>query len=360
MIKTKKISAVLMAFIMMLAVVGCGAAQAAQAEPAVAETENVETAAIPEIVQNTPGSEKWQTAIDYSDENNWLSLPENPDKDVDVVYYYPTCYSPAEDSDVVVADITDEGMRAGAQGLLVSQASVFADSCNVFAPYYRQISGDYALTVTDEENAALFRYAASQDAAAALDYYFENLNNGRPFILAGHSQGSETSVFLLADYFKEHPEYLERMVAAYVIGYSVTESFLAENTHLKFAEGADDTGVIVSWNTEGPDNIEQHNAVVLEGAVSINPLNWKTDETYAGVEENLGSLVNGEIVEGVADAQLNLERGTVITTADESYAMASAMAPIFGPECFHGYDYGFYYNNIKANVAERIAAYMAK
>ena len=349
-----------MALVVMRDANDCGATQNAETMPVATETENVKTNVVPEIVQNAPGSEKWRTAIDYSDVNNWLSLPENTDKDVDVIYYYPTCYFPAEGSDVVVADITDEGMRTGAHGLLVGHASVFADSCNVFAPYYRQISGDYALTATNEENAALFRYAAAQDATAALDYYFENLNNGRPFILAGHSQGSETSLFLLADYFKEHPEYLERMVAAYLTGYSVTESLLAENTHLKFAKGADDTGVIVSWNTEGPNNIDKHNAVVLEGALSINPLNWKTDETYAGVEENMGSLINGEITEGVADAQLNLERGTVITTADVSYAMEPAMAPFFGPESFHGYEYGFFYNNIKVNVAERIAAYMAK
>jgi hypothetical protein len=30
---------------------------------------------------------------------------------------------------------------------------------------------------------------------------------------------------------------------------------------------------------------------------------------------------------------------------------------IFGPECFHGQDYTFFYNNIKDNVAKRIAAY---
>ena len=43
---------------------------------------------------------------------------------------------------------------------------------------------------------------------------------------------------------------LKRMVAAYPIGYAVTKDFLAR-TGLKFAEGATDTGVIVSWNTEG-------------------------------------------------------------------------------------------------------------
>ena len=28
------------------------------------------------------------------------------------------------------------------------------------------------------------------DITAALDYYFKNFNNGRPFIIAGHSQGA--------------------------------------------------------------------------------------------------------------------------------------------------------------------------
>ena len=31
------------------------------------------------------------------------------------------------------------------------------------------------------------------------------------------------------------------MIAAYVIGYSVTKDYLAQNTHLKFAAGAGDT-----------------------------------------------------------------------------------------------------------------------
>ena len=34
---------------------------------------------------------------------------------------------------------------------------------------------------------------------------------------------------------KKHPEYLKRMVAAYVIGFSVTKDFLKRNPHLKFA-----------------------------------------------------------------------------------------------------------------------------
>ena len=93
---------------------------------------------------------------------------------------------------------------------------------------------------------------AYDDISAALDCYFENCNGGRPFIIAGHSQGAAMTKFVLKNYFKEHPDCYERMVAAYVIGYSVTRGELEANPHLKFATGEVDAGVIVSYNTEGP------------------------------------------------------------------------------------------------------------
>ena len=137
----------------------------------------------------------------------------------------------------------------------------------------------------------------------------------------------------------------------------------------KFATGETDTGVIVAWNTEGPGNAETNanNIVVLPHTRSINPLNWKLDETYAPASMNLGSLVvnteTGEckIADIGADAQINLARGSVITHAkgeqmDEETARAAA--EYFGPDGRHNDDYLFYYNNIKANVAKRVAAYI--
>lgn len=54
-----------------------------------------------------------------------------------------------------------------------------------------------------------FKGLPLQDAEAALDYYFENLNEGRPFILAGHSQGAAILKELLKTYFRDHPEYYQ-------------------------------------------------------------------------------------------------------------------------------------------------------
>jgi len=311
---------------------------------AISDSGCVTTKDIPEVVSNAPGHEKWEDPVDYSVANNWLHVPEKIDKEVDVIYYYPTCYTPADASVEVVADIDDESMRSKAQGVYASQATVFEDSCNVFAPFYRQVSGDYGLNLSSEETEKLLAYESSKDPENAINYYFENYNNGRPFILAGHSQGAQVVVSLLSDYLKEHPEYLDRMVAAYAIGCSVTNKYLEDNPQLKFAEGANDTGVIVSWNTEGPENIGQYNVCVTEGAKAINPINWKTDDTYAPAEDNLGAFINGEELQGIADAKVDTERGSVITNADKKYALPAN--DLMGPASFHGNDYGLYYNNI--------------
>ena len=325
---------------------------------------NVETEVsnVPTVIAKTNGGEKWETKIDYANADNWLSA-EDTGKDVDVVYFYPTTFSKVSDDAPDVADITDESMRSGAQRELKNQASVFIEDCNIYAPFYRQVNAAYALTLSDEEADDLLRYSASQDPSAALDYYFENYNNGKPFILAGHSQGSQILTMILSDYMKEHPEHYENMIAAYVIGYSVTDKYLAANPHLKFAEGADDTGVIISYNTEGPANKDQHNAVVTDGAISINPINWKKDDTYASKEENLGSLnIDGEIEKNLADAKINLERGVVVCeTADSAvYAIPEAAHALFGPESYHGYDYGLYYMNLRENAKVRIEAFKNK
>ena len=96
--------------------------------------------------------------------------------------------------------------------------------------------------------------------------------------------------------------------------------------------------------------------------MSINPLNWRTDDTYAPISANLGSLpmMTGELTEGLADAQLNVERGVVVTTADKRYAVPERMSAMFDPRSFHGNDIGFYYMNIRQNVEQRISAYLDK
>ena len=200
------------------------------------------------------------------------------------------------------------------------------------------------------------------DVFAALDDYFAHYNNGRPFILAGHSQGSMMIRIALDEYFPLHPELAERMIAAYAIGESFPKEWLAAHAYVKFAEGADDTGVIISWNTEGPGNKDASNFVVEAGTISINPINWKRDNTYAPASENLGSRSRNEagayvVTPGIHDAHLNVERGVVICTTSDSYV---PLTNLFGTESLHGGDYDLYCENIRQNAKTRVNAYLAE
>ena len=258
---------------------------------------------------------------DYSDENNWVHLPENTDKAVDTLFIYPTVYINPEPGAPAIVPVDDPMLREAVVDHYPQAPLLFEDLTNLYEPYYRQ-SNLCALMGKEPEELMAFQLREQRtDVYAALDYFFENYNDGRPFILAGHSQGSLMLKIALCDYFKEHTDYLERMVAAYVIGFSITTDDLEINPALKFAEGEDDTGVIVSWNTEGPGNKNKKNAVVLENSISINPLNWKRDDTHAPASENLGDRIpvlkpgGLEALEfkvhkpGLADAQVDLERG---------------------------------------------------
>ena len=326
---------------------------------------------IPEAAKYIVGIEKYDSLIDYSQAENWLDVPAAMVKDgvldataadslkaVDVFYIYPTVTGFRPETEV--CDMTDTMMIAGAQMVRQIQTGVFDESCNVFMPIYRQIS----MPKPGSDYRAIIDYVSKFDATDALDYYLTNLNQGRPFILAGHSQGASVLIALLENYMTKHPEALKRMVAAYPIGFAVTKDWLAK-TGLKFAEGATDTGVIVSWNTEGPANLKEKNMTLAEGGISINPINWKRDDTYADVKENLGSLnVEGKLVTpGLADARVDTVRGSVVVTTianKELYAIPADGAVMFGPESYHLHDYGFFFNNMKQNVADRIKAFLEK
>jgi hypothetical protein len=272
---------------------------------------------------------------------------------VDVFYVYPTIYSAKCPKNM---DVFDKKLRDDVQGLLKSQGGVFFPSANLFAPYYRQLSFPNLDAHKDKFHSTNFRIGMD-DVHRAFDYYLTFLNQGRPFILAGHSQGSIILVDLLRSRF--HDLTLQKkLVAAYVIGYSITRNDLKRYPWIKAAQRADDTGVVISWNTEAPGCAGS--PVLLPGAVSINPLNWKTDGTPASKDLNLGAVFFDDLTGTVkreiphyTGAHLDMKTGALMTSPPDKLDLSH-----FPPGVLHKYDFALWYRNIEQNARDRIKAYL--
>ena len=302
--------------------------------------------------------------LDYSDAGNWISLPsangrtEQP-HDVDVFYVYPTVSSNADGC----MDITSDDERALARGIFAAQASVYETSADVFAPYYRQMSTGvnmegYSLATDTPE----FKPGAA-DVEDAFDYYMAHLNQGRPFIIAGHSQGTMALIELIKNRFGEDESLRNLLVAAYLIGYTVTDADL-EAAGLTAAQRADDTGVVITYNTQSPTS--EGGPMLMEEAHCINPLNWKTDGTYAASADNLGARFyndqTGEFLreeDNYCDAQINVETGALMTDIPSEDKVSLVFGP-YTPGVYHRYDYAFWYRNLEENVKVRIGAFLAR
>jgi pimeloyl-ACP methyl ester carboxylesterase len=305
-----------------------------------------------------------ENATDYSKSEHWLSLPVSVDKEVDIFYLYPTAWQKVNENEPNICDIDNPSMLVGAPQAFARQATAFETVGNIYAPYYRQW-GIQEQTPSEEQAAIIVGGIPTLDGISAFDYYIRHYNKGRPFILVGHSQGAIVMGNLLAEYMKENQKVYERMVAAYVIGHAITPAYLDNNTHLKFAKGPDDTGVIISYNTQAPDVLPGTNPALL-GMVGIviNPITWTRDETLATTTQGLGSIMPNSTLQFVpvpqyADAKIDQTNGVLIcSTADEEvlYSISSG----FGKGIYHTYDIPFYYYNLRANAANRTKNFLSK
>lgn len=311
-------------------------------------------------------ADRSNSSIDYSKAKHWLALPspDNIGKQADVFYLYPTVFRRAGNDAPFIAGIDNAGMLTGSKRVLNIQATAFETIANIYAPYYRQVDAAYFFSLPPEQQNKIIEGIPTSDVFAAFDYYIKNFNNGRPFILAGHSQGSNLLLYLLSDYMKLNPVVYKRMIAAYVIGYSVTTDFLAANPHLKFANDADETGVIISYNTEAP-GCTTANPVLLPNSNIINPITWTREETPASASQNLGSLnihptkliIDSVSIPGIADATVNRKRGVVVCgTVD----INKFSWPAVSKGVYHTSDYPFYFFNIRANAENRVKNYLNK
>lgn len=233
------------------------------------------------------------------------------------------------------ASLTDTQKSILGMEISYIENRVFNDSLNFFAPYYHQYTMD-ALSLTKEE----FKDLADQvtkEAYEAFCYYFDHNNGGRPFILAGFSQGAQ----LVKEIVKMMtPEQKERMAAAYVLGWGLSEEDL-KNPSIIPAQNAFDKGVTVSFNTVASlDGL--WDAVMNNAAYCINPLNWKLDATPARLQ------YNGQ------DVTIHLDTANKVLVAEGFEKEKLPLAEPWPADCLHHYEIMFYAPALGRNAKDRV------
>ncbi|MBP5255586.1 MAG: DUF3089 domain-containing protein, partial [Clostridia bacterium] len=292
---------------------------------------------------------------DYSDVSSWAYFGLGEDRGVDVFLICPTVDTKSETNSFDL----NEKLKQKFVNALDMEKGIYEDAGRLFSPYYRQMSMNaYRLSEGERERACAIAYA---DVSAAFRWYLDNESGGRGLILAGFSQGSQMCLELLKEYFggdgEEASSLRERLITVYCIGWSVTEEMTEEYPQIIPAAGEADVGTVVSFDCE--NGTLSDTIVIPEGtkALSINPLNWKTDGTKADKSLNRGAVMStgAEPIPALCGAYLGA-RGELVATGVtiEEYP---TVLDIFPDGSYHIYDYMFYFENLKDNIAVRVNAW---
>ena len=348
-------------------------------------------------------------APDYQDLSNWAAHPERPTKvaytpenisptsvwkdgQVDCFYVYPTLnfsnqYWNAPIDHKGINELVDEIILPG-------QVSVFNACCRIFVPRYRQATF-YSFLRTRKNGRAALEVAGS-DVIAAFDYYMTHFNKGRPFFLAGHSQGALHVMRLLEERI-EGTGLVKQLVAAYPIGfYFPMDKFKRTLKTIFPGKTASTINCVVAWdtylNTGGPVRIidrseiryNEHGKVKWEKrkkkkVLGVNPLNWSTSPKLVSSKQHLGGVFlflksrkKMSLGAMIADEPLGLtceslskpytqqvnaqigKRGFLYVSKPKYRAFRRLMLP---GGYLHVFDIALFYINLRENIVERWKAY---
>ena len=313
--------------------------------------------AVTAFADNTDAISIQSETTDYTDPENWAFWNYGEDKDADLFIVCPTVDMGKAGN--YNADISDETMKGKFDGALNMELGIYTDTAAVYSPYYRQAT--FPVYSLDKAECDRYLQIAYDDVRDAFLYYSENCDESRPLILAGFSQGSDMIIRLMTEFFDDK-KYSDRLVAAYAVGWSLTEEQAAQYPWLKPAQSENDTGVIVMFNSEAEHITSSLMVGENKHTYSINPLNWKTDSTPADKSLNKGACftdydgnITSEIPE-LTGAYIDGKRGTLKVP---DISEADYPAAIFDEGIFHIYDYQFFYRNLQENVALRTGTYLS-
>jgi len=245
--------------------------------------------------------------------------------------------------------------RAITATALAGQASAFDGVTRVYAPRYRQMTLSGFAHEGVRKSALEFAYA---DVRRAFRHYLEEWSDGRPLILAGHSQGSRHVLRLLDEFFRDGP-LRSRLVAAYAVGTPIwSGAYERGEAAIPIGERADQTGCLISWCTFS-EGVEPGVAYYEGGErLCVNPLHWRTDGVAVPASENLGSIPL-PMLRGPRAPRPGLTGARCadgLVRVDPISRRGYRWFHMGGD--WHAYDFALFYANVRENVKLRVGAFL--
>lgn len=295
---------------------------------------------------------------DYADAGSWAYWRVGENKPADLFIVCPTVDLGTGGNKNM--NLADNEAKKNFYGALNMERGIYEQYCRMYAPYYRQaVLADYDLPANEAEP---YFNLAYKDVRAAFVYYMQHENNGRPFVLAGFSQGAEMCLRLLKEFGNE--DFVKNnMVACYAIGWRLTPQEAKQYPYIRPAQSADDLGTVIMFNSEAPEVTSSLMVPHGEKSFCINPLNWRTDGTMADKALNSGACFtdySGSIkreVPKLTGCYIDSVRGTLKVTDVDKKEFVPGL-PLFSEGVYHIYDYQFFYRNLQQNVNLRIKTFM--
>jgi len=292
----------------------------------------------------------------------------NDDSPVDCLYYYPTA---SED-----ATFNSDRIAGAETGTTISQTSRLTEVCNVWAPVYRSVTLS-ALSGSVDGDREEGNDIAQADIEAAWEHYLANSDPERGVVLIGHSQGAGRIRQLIEDRIDDDPEVRDRLVAAYILGSTVTvpdgELVGGDFDNVPVCSSPDETGCVISYSsyvdTDAPDDDTPGIFARADGdrqAVCVSPAALLGEPTDAVFDTDF-ALRNTDPAPEVATRWIRVEgliETRCVETGDYNYLEVKVVddTPIAAPDLgfqpgwgAHIHDVGVEYNNI-ARLIERQAA----
>jgi len=294
----------------------------------------------------------------YYSEESWAVLPSKYGDELkefsdtishlsaDVFYVYPTLITDRKDIrwNVATSDI-DQNSKVLNKAVLF-QATAWATSGKLYIPFYRQAHiRSYSHLDNGGKEALTLAY---EDIKAAFQVYLEKYNNGRPIIIAGHSQGTTHCILLLKDFFDDKP-LQNQLIAAYIPGIGVEKE---EFNTIQIMTKPNETGGFVSWNTYKKNKLPKKYDSWFKNKATSNPITWdKRINTER--EDHKGFLYSNGIIYNKA-LKIEVKNGIVWTTLPR---FPHRLFAIF-KKSYHVGDVNLFWVDIKKNAELRVEAWL--